>query len=67
MQALREKIIAFLSPERLADVFAGLVIFALGVLVATVSYEALTRESVEIPFPHRSLYTGSVTEPFPIR
>jgi small-conductance mechanosensitive channel len=24
-------------------------------------------EGIEIPFPHRSLYTGSVTEPFPIR
>ena len=30
-------------------------------------YEALTREGVEIPFPHRTLYPGSVTEPFPIR
>lgn len=24
-------------------------------------------EGIEIPFPHRSLYTGSVTDPFPIR
>lgn len=24
-------------------------------------------EGIEIPFPHRTLYTGSVTEPFPIR
>jgi len=24
-------------------------------------------EGIEIPFPHRSLYTGSVSEPFPIR
>lgn len=24
-------------------------------------------EGIEIPFPHRSLYTGEVTEPFPIR
>lgn len=24
-------------------------------------------EGVEIPFPHRTLYTGAVTEPFPIR
>lgn len=24
-------------------------------------------EGIEIPFPHRSLYTGSMTEPFPIR
>ena len=24
-------------------------------------------EGIEIPFPHRSLYAGSVTEPFPIR
>ena len=24
-------------------------------------------EGIEIPFPHRSLYTGSATEPFPIR
>jgi len=21
----------------------------------------------EIPFPHRTLYTGAVTEPFPVR
>ena len=24
-------------------------------------------EGIEIPFPHRSLYTGSITDPFPIR
>jgi len=24
------------------------------------------REGIEIPFPHRSLYTGSVTDPFPV-
>ncbi|MEZ4649902.1 MAG: mechanosensitive ion channel family protein [Candidatus Eisenbacteria bacterium] len=24
-------------------------------------------EGIEIPFPHRSIYTGSVTDPFPIR
>lgn len=29
--------------------------------------EAFDAEGIEIPFPHRSLYTGSVTEPFPIR
>lgn len=29
--------------------------------------EAFDDEGIEIPFPHRSLYTGSVTEPFPIR
>ncbi|MCX4188492.1 mechanosensitive ion channel family protein [Methylophaga sp. OBS4] len=28
---------------------------------------AFDAEGIEIPFPHRSLYTGSVTEPFPIR
>lgn len=30
-------------------------------------YEALTEADIEIPFPHRTLYTGSVTEPFPVR
>lgn len=30
-------------------------------------YEALTEAGIEIPFPHRTLYTGSVTEPLPIR
>ena len=29
--------------------------------------EAFDREGIEIPFPHVSIYTGSVTEPFPIR
>lgn len=29
--------------------------------------EAFDTEGIEIPFPHRSIYTGSVTEPFPIR
>lgn len=29
--------------------------------------ELFDRESIEIPFPHRSLYAGSVTEPFPVR
>ncbi len=28
---------------------------------------AFDAEGIEIPFPHRSLYAGSVTEPFPIR
>lgn len=28
---------------------------------------AFDREDIEIPFPHRTLYTGSVTEPFPVR
>lgn len=28
---------------------------------------AFDENGVEIPFPHRSLYTGSATEPFPIR
>ena len=28
---------------------------------------AFDKNDIEIPFPHRSLYTGSVTEPFPVR
>lgn len=29
--------------------------------------EAFDAAGIEIPFPHRTFYTGSVTEPFPIR
>ena len=29
--------------------------------------ERFDKEGIEIPFPHRTLYTGSVTEPLPIR
>ncbi len=29
--------------------------------------ERFDEEGIEIPFPHRTLYTGSVTEPFPIQ
>ena len=29
--------------------------------------EAFDAAGVEIPFPHRSLYTGSMTDPFPVR
>jgi small-conductance mechanosensitive channel len=28
---------------------------------------AFDENGIEIPFPHRSLYTGSATEPFPVR
>ncbi len=28
---------------------------------------AFDREGIEIPFPHTTVYTGSVTEPFPVR
>ena len=28
---------------------------------------AFDQNGIEIPFPHRSLYTGSITEPFPVR
>jgi small-conductance mechanosensitive channel len=27
---------------------------------------AFDQAGIEIPFPHRTLYTGSVTEPFPV-
>ncbi len=27
----------------------------------------LDEENVEIPFPHRTLYTGSITDPFPVK
>jgi small-conductance mechanosensitive channel len=29
--------------------------------------EVFDREGIEIPFPHRTLYTGAVTDPFPVR
>lgn len=29
--------------------------------------EEFDAEGIEIPFPHRTLYTGSVTDPFPVR
>ncbi len=29
--------------------------------------EAFDAHDIEIPFPHRTLYSGSVTEPFPVR
>ncbi|HUT62576.1 MAG TPA: mechanosensitive ion channel family protein [Anaerolineae bacterium] len=28
--------------------------------------EAFDKNGIEIPFPHRTIYTGSVTEPFPV-
>ena len=28
---------------------------------------AFDKQGIEIPFPHRTIYTGSVTEPFPIK
>ena len=28
--------------------------------------EAFDARDIEIPFPHRTLYTGSETEPFPV-
>jgi small-conductance mechanosensitive channel len=29
--------------------------------------ERFDEEGIEIPFPHHSIYAGSVTDPFPIR
>lgn len=29
--------------------------------------EAFDAEGIEIPFPHRTVYTGSITEPFPVK
>lgn len=29
--------------------------------------EAFDRHNIEIPFPHRTIYTGSITEPFPVQ
>ena len=29
--------------------------------------KAFDENGIEIPFPHRSLYVGSLTEPFPVR
>jgi small-conductance mechanosensitive channel len=29
--------------------------------------EVFDREGIEIPFPHRTLYAGAVTDPFPVR
>jgi small-conductance mechanosensitive channel len=29
--------------------------------------EAFDEAGIEIPFPHRTLYAGSVTDPFPVR
>jgi small-conductance mechanosensitive channel len=29
--------------------------------------ERFDQEGIEIPFPHRTIYTGSVTDPFPVR
>ena len=28
---------------------------------------AFDQAGIEIPFPHRTIYTGTVTEPFPVR
>ena len=29
--------------------------------------KAFDKEGIEIPFPHHTIYSGSITEPFPVR
>jgi len=29
--------------------------------------EEFDKQGIEIPFPHRTIYTGSITEPFPVK
>jgi len=41
--------------------------FKLGTKIRQEIKEQFDAEGIEIPFPHRTLYTGSVTEPLPIR
>lgn len=81
-QVAREHPEALMEPEPqffFQDYGPSSLDFLFGVWVSTERYfevrnelretikERFDEEGIEIPFPHRTLYAGAVTEPFPIR